>query len=77
MRVLEKSGLVRSEKVGRVRTCLLNRQKLAAAERNAEGNKAQSHNKESCDKTGRKIPRGIERDGLMFNHFPDVTSWRN
>ncbi len=33
MRVLEGVGLVRSEKSGRIRTCMLERQKLAAAER--------------------------------------------
>ncbi|RYO74599.1 hypothetical protein DL771_010380 [Monosporascus sp. 5C6A] len=33
MRVLEGVGLVRSEKSGRIRTCMLERKKLAAAER--------------------------------------------
>lgn len=33
MRVLEDIGLVRSEKSGRIRTCTLERKKLAAAER--------------------------------------------
>ncbi len=33
MRVLEGVGLVRSEKSGRIRTCTLERKKLAAAER--------------------------------------------
>lgn len=33
MRVLEDVGLVRSEKSGRIRTCTLERKKLAAAER--------------------------------------------
>ncbi|WP_343731376.1 metalloregulator ArsR/SmtB family transcription factor [Duganella sp.] len=33
MRVLEESGLVSSSKSGRVRTCILERDKLAAAER--------------------------------------------
>jgi|TARA_R110000744_G_scaffold115660_1_gene216459 DNA-binding transcriptional ArsR family regulator len=32
LRVLESDGLIRSEKVGRVRTCLINAEKLAAAE---------------------------------------------
>jgi len=31
--VLEETGLIRSKKVGRVRTCVLERRKLAAAER--------------------------------------------
>lgn len=31
--VLEKAGLIRSKKVGRVRTCVLERRRLAAAER--------------------------------------------
>ena len=31
--VLEHTGLIRSSKAGRIRTCVLNRQKLAAAER--------------------------------------------
>lgn len=31
--VLEESGLIRSEKTGRVRTCMLERKKLAAVER--------------------------------------------
>lgn len=31
--VLEESGLIRSQKVGRIRTCMLERRKLAAAER--------------------------------------------
>lgn len=33
IKVLERSGLVNSEKVGRVRTCTLRRERLAAAER--------------------------------------------
>ncbi|HTJ94145.1 MAG TPA: metalloregulator ArsR/SmtB family transcription factor [Pararobbsia sp.] len=33
MRVLEDTGLVRSRKIGRTRTCSLERKKLAAAER--------------------------------------------
>lgn len=33
LKVLEKSGLVRSEKVGRVRTCRIEPQQLSAAER--------------------------------------------
>ena len=33
MKVLESSGLFNTEKVGRVRTCTLNRQNLAAAEK--------------------------------------------
>lgn len=33
MSVLEDTGLIRSRKVGRVRTCVLERRKLAAAER--------------------------------------------
>lgn len=32
LRVLEKDGLIRSEKVGRVRTCWVNTERLAAAE---------------------------------------------
>jgi len=32
LRVLEKDGLIRSEKVGRVRTCRVNAESLAAAE---------------------------------------------
>lgn len=32
LRVLEKDGLITSEKIGRVRTCRVNAQKLAAAE---------------------------------------------
>jgi DNA-binding transcriptional ArsR family regulator len=32
LRVLEKDGLIRSEKAGRVRTCRINTEKLAAAE---------------------------------------------
>ncbi len=31
--ILEKTGLIRSQKMGRVRTCMLERKKLAAAER--------------------------------------------
>ncbi len=33
IRVLESSGLIESEKLGRVRTCKLNRENLAAAEK--------------------------------------------
>ena len=33
MKVLEGSGLINTEKVGRLRTCALNRQNLAAAEK--------------------------------------------
>lgn len=32
LRVLEKDGLIRSEKIGRVRTCRINAERLAAAE---------------------------------------------
>ena len=31
--VLEETGLIRSQKIGRIRTCMLERKKLAAAER--------------------------------------------
>lgn len=33
VRVLEETGLIRSEKTGRIRTCTLDRKKLAVAER--------------------------------------------
>ena len=33
VRVLEGTGLIRSKKSGRIRTCMLDREKLAAAER--------------------------------------------
>lgn len=33
VRVLEETGLIRSNKSGRIRTCALERQRLAAAER--------------------------------------------
>jgi len=32
LRVLEKDGLIRSEKIGRIRTCRINAERLAAAE---------------------------------------------
>jgi DNA-binding transcriptional ArsR family regulator len=65
LRVLEQDGLIRSEKAGRVRTCRINAEKLAAAESWLSEQRAfwQAQADRLADYVETKMSEGIEDAG--------------